>query len=114
MEISVVSPSFPEAAILTVACRTGTARRAATGRRYNTQERATKICLVGAPTGVSGRPRAVARWDGNVALQRWGCGRCRPRDGGRGYRFTARRSPILRLSGLLLAESVCAVSLSLY
>lgn len=21
--------------------------------------------------------RAVARWDGNVALQRWGCGRCR-------------------------------------
>lgn len=26
--------------------------------------------------------RAVARWDGNVALQRWGCGRCRRRDGG--------------------------------
>lgn len=46
------------------------------------------------PLGRLGRTRAVARWDGNVALQRWGCGRCRPRDGGRGYRFTARRSPI--------------------
>lgn len=44
------------------------------------------------PLGRLGRTRAVARWDGNVALQRWGCGRCRPRDGGRGYRFTARRS----------------------
>lgn len=61
------------------------------------------------PLGRLGRTRAVARWDGNVALQRWGCGRCRPRDGGRGYRFTARRSPILRISKLLLAESFGAL-----
>ena len=27
--------------------------------------------------GGAGGARAVARWDGNVALQRWGCGRCR-------------------------------------
>lgn len=61
------------------------------------------------PLGRLGRTRAVARWDGNVALQRWGCGRCRPRDGGRGYRFTARRSPILQISRLLSAERVCAL-----
>lgn len=40
------SRSFPDPALATVACRT------ATGRRYDTQERATKICLVG-PLGVS-------------------------------------------------------------
>lgn len=74
--------------LLTVACRTATGRR---GDIYNTQERATKICLVG-PLGVSIAQGAVARWDGNVALQRWGCGRCRPGDGGRGYRFTIRLS----------------------
>lgn len=75
--------------LLRVACRTATGRRER--RYYSTQERATKICLVG-PLGVSAAQGAVARWDGNVALQRWGCGRCRPGDGGRGYRFTARRS----------------------
>lgn len=70
---------------------TAIACRPASGLRCGTQERAAKICLTN-PTAVS-VARAVARWDGNVALQRWGCGRCRPADaGGRGYRFTARRS----------------------
>lgn len=34
------------------------------------------------PPRTDSATRAVARWDGNVALQRWGCGRCRRRDGG--------------------------------
>lgn len=71
--------------LLVIACRPPS------GLRCGTQERAAKICLAD-PTAVS-VARAVARWDGNVALQRWGCGRCRSADaGGRGYRFTARRS----------------------
>lgn len=64
-----------------------------------------------APWASRPHTRAVARWDGNVALQRWGCGRCRPRDGGRGYRFTARRSSDFRISGLLPADETVPFSL---
>jgi len=77
--------------LLMVACRTA----------YVTQERATKICLAD-PSGVSAAPRAVARWDGNVALQRWGCGRCRSGNGSRGYRFTAQTFPLTLFQSLSL------------
>lgn len=95
METSVVSLPFPDPA--------------ADGRVSNGDRSAVRYagtCHENLSRRPLGRTRAVARWDGNVALQRWGCGRCRPRDGGRGYRFTARRSPILRISRLLLAESL--------
>lgn len=64
------------ATVLGVACP----HRPMTGRMV--QERAVKIwpCYHGPQRDSAAR--AVARWDGNVALQRWGCGRCRRRDGG--------------------------------
>lgn len=66
------------ATVLGVACR----HRPMTGRAV--QERAMKICPCHHGPRTDSAARAVARWDGNVALQRWGCGRCRRRDGGGG------------------------------
>lgn len=88
-----------------VACRT------ATGRRDVIQERATKICLVG-PLGVSVAQGAVARWDGNVALQRWGCGRCRPGHGGRGYHLETLHALLFRGYRNYCSEQAFKVSFS--